>query len=206
MPLWMCPDEVLTSVMRTHQKYFALNDPATGKAWHHILLPLPILKLRIMALKLLQAMNACCGRGFLMVGSSGTKTAKISLEARLPELAKIVFHARLGTVADKTARLENLVADLSPVLGAHDDAAHMAARLCKADLVSGMVYEFPELQGIMGGYYAENDGLGTQVGQAIRAHYAPRLARQMPSRRQRKAVRLHLPIKSIPLAGFWMID
>ena len=74
-------------------------------------------------------------------------------------------------MAEKTARLEKLAAELSG-FGCRCCICGMAARLCKADLVSGMVYEFPELQGIMGGYYADNDGLDASVGAAIRAHYA----------------------------------
>ena len=198
------PDEVLTSVMRTHQKYFALNDPATGKLAPYFI-TIANIETADNGAQII-AGNERVLRARLSDGRFfWDQDRKISLEARLPELAKIVFHARLGTVADKTARLENLVADLSPVLGAHDDAAHMAARLCKADLVSGMVYEFPELQGIMGGYYAENDGLGTQVGQAIRAHYAP-LGPSDAIAPTAEGCAVALADKIDTLAGFWMID
>ena len=81
----------------------------------------------------------------------------------------------------------------------------MAARLCKADLVSGMVYEFPELQGIMGGYYADNDGLDASVGAAIRAHYAP-LGPSDDIPPTPEACVVALADKIDTLAGFWMID
>ena len=166
------PDEVLTSVMRTHQKYFALKNPKTNK-----LAPYFITIANIETADQGAAIIAGNERVLRARLSDGRffwdQDRKTSLEARLPALEKIVFHARLGTVAEKTARLEKLAAELGDMLGAEAAAAGMAARLCKADLVSGMVYEFPELQGIMGGYYADNDGLDAGIGAAIRAHYAP---------------------------------
>ena len=94
---------------------------------------------------------------------------------------------------------------LAPVLSADKKAAKQAAQLCKADLVSGMVYEFPELQGIMGGYYAQNDGLGDAVAAAIRDHYKPLgPGDAIPETGEASAVALADKIDS--LAGFWSID
>jgi glycyl-tRNA synthetase beta chain len=100
---------------------------------------------------------------------------KRSLESRLPQLETIVFHARLGTLAEKTLRLQALAGWLSShVPGCGRELAVRAASLCKADLVTGMVSEFPELQGIMGRYYALHDGDPAEVAHAIAEHYAPR--------------------------------
>ncbi|GIR46026.1 MAG: glycine--tRNA ligase beta subunit [Hyphomicrobiales bacterium] len=198
------PDEVLTSVMRTHQKYFALKNSKTNK-----LAPYFITIANIETADQGAAIIAGNERVLRARLSDGRffwdQDRKTSLEARLPALEKIVFHARLGTVAEKTARLEKLAAELSGLLGADAASAGMAARLCKADLVSGMVYEFPELQGIMGGYYADNDGLDASVGAAIRAHYAP-LGPSDDIPPTPEACVVALADKIDTLAGFWMID
>jgi glycyl-tRNA synthetase beta chain len=194
------PDEVLTSVMRTHQKYFALKNPKTDK-----LAPYFITIANIETADQGAAIIAGNERVLRARLSDGRffwdQDRKISLQARLPELEKIVFHARLGTVAEKAVRLENLAAELSDRLGADADSARAAARLCKADLVSGMVYEFPELQGIMGGYYAED----AAVGAAIRDHYSP-LGPSDDIPATREACVVALADKIDTLAGFWMID
>ncbi len=198
------PDEVLTSVMRTHQKYFALRNPDTNQ-----LAPYFITIANIETSDQGAAIIAGNER-VLRARLSDSRffwdqDRKTSLEARLPALEKIVFHARLGTVAEKTARLEKLAADLGDMLGGEAASAGMAARLCKADLVSGMVCEFPELQGIMGGYYADNDGLDPRVGAAIRAHYAP-LGPSDDIPPTSEACVVALADKIDTLAGFWMID
>ncbi len=198
------PDEVLTSVMRTHQKYFALKNPKTNQ-----LAPYFITIANIETSDQGAAIIAGNERVLRARLSDGRffwdQDRKTSLEARLPALEKIVFHARLGTVAEKTARLETLAAELGDMLGGEAESAGTAARLCKADLVSGMVYEFPELQGIMGGYYADNDGLDARVGAAIRAHYAP-LGPSDDIPPTPEACVVALADKIDTLAGFWMID
>jgi len=96
------------------------------------------------------------------------------LESRVADLEAIVFHARLGTLAEKVARIEELAHDLARHLpGADPDLAARAALLAKADLTSGMVGEFPELQGVMGRYYALHDGEPASVADALAEHYAP---------------------------------
>jgi glycyl-tRNA synthetase beta chain len=101
---------------------------------------------------------------------------KVSLETQAKKLERITFHEKLGTVADKVARVAKLAEWLAAegiVPGADPVLAGQAAELCKADLVTEMVGEFPELQGLMGGYYARAEGLGDVVADAIRDHYKP---------------------------------
>lgn len=99
---------------------------------------------------------------------------KQTLESRLPALKQMVFHAKLGTQADRVERLVKLAGEIAKsVPGADAADVALAARLCKADLVSGMVGEFPELQGVMGRYYARGEKLPAAVADAIGDHYAP---------------------------------
>ena len=99
---------------------------------------------------------------------------KARLESRVPQLDHVTFHAKLGTQGERVRRLERLAGEIAPLVGAGSALARDAARLCKADLVTGMVGEFPELQGVMGRYYALHDGEDRLVADAIRDHYAPR--------------------------------
>ena len=101
---------------------------------------------------------------------------RAALESRVPGLAGVVFHNRLGSQLERVARIERLSALVARKLGADEAATRRAAHLCKADLLTGMVGEFPELQGIMGLYYARHDGEPEAVAQAIEAHYHPRFA------------------------------
>jgi glycyl-tRNA synthetase beta chain len=96
------------------------------------------------------------------------------LESRVPQLDHVTFHARLGTQGDRARRLETLAEHIAPLVHAGPALARQAALLCKADLVTGMVGEFPELQGIMGRYYALHDAEDSLVANAIRDHYAPK--------------------------------
>lgn len=197
------PEEVLVSVMRTHQKYFALRDKDAKLAPYFITIS-----------NMLTADDGAA----IIAGNERVLRARLSdgrffwdqdrketLQSRLPALEKVTFQAQLGTVAEKSTRIAALAANLAAALGADKDAAEKAGRLCKADLVSGMVYEFPELQGIMGGYYAANDGLGAPVAAAIRDHYKPAgPGDAIPATAEGMAVALADKIDS--LAGFWSID
>ena len=98
---------------------------------------------------------------------------KQTLESRLPLLKGIVFHAKLGTQAERVERIAKLAGEIAKITGADAAQVQQAARLCKADLVSGVVGEFPEVQGIMGRYYALNEKLPASVADAIGDHYAP---------------------------------
>mgnify|MGYP002714082912 FL=1 len=166
------PPEVLTTSMRTHQKYFATTD-ATGK----------------LAPRFVVVANTTTSDGGAAVIAGNERVLrarlsdakffwdqdrKVKLEERVPSLDAVTFHARLGTVAEKVSRMETLAAELAAVIpGADPDQARLAARLAKADLVTGMVGEFPELQGVMGRYYALGESLGAPVADAIAEHYKP---------------------------------
>ncbi len=99
---------------------------------------------------------------------------KARLESRVPLLDHVTFHAKLGSQGERVRRLERLAEEIAPLVGAGPALARDAARLAKADLVTGMVGEFPELQGVMGRYYALHDGEDRLVADAIRDHYAPK--------------------------------
>jgi glycyl-tRNA synthetase beta chain len=166
------PPEVLITSMRAHQKYFSLLDKVGG-----------------LAPRFLMVSNMeTADRGRTIVsGNERVLRARLSdakffwdqdrktkLEARVPTLKDVVFHARLGTVADKVRRVQALAAALAPsVPGADPDRLRRAALLAKADLTTGMVGEFPELQGVMGRYYALGEGEEPAIADAIAEHYAP---------------------------------
>lgn len=101
---------------------------------------------------------------------------KVRLETRVPQLAKVVYHHKLGTLLERTQRIQLLAGKIARQLKADAAAAERAAWLSKADLLTGMVGEFPELQGVMGRYYALHDGEPRVVADAIEAHYRPRFA------------------------------
>jgi glycyl-tRNA synthetase beta chain len=197
------PEEVLISVMRTHQKYFALRDMKGKLAPYFITISNMVTDDKGAAIiagneRVLRA-RLSDGRFFW------DQDRKETLESRLPSLEKITFQAQLGTVGEKATRIAALAEQLAPALSADKKAAKQAAQLSKADLVSGMVYEFPELQGIMGGYYAQNDGMGESVAAAIRDHYKPLgPGDAIPATAEARAVALADKIDS--LAGFWSID
>lgn len=166
------PEEALVSAMRKHQKYFALRD-AAGK-----------LAPRFVLVSNIETTDAGAA---IVAGNERVLRARLSdarffwdqdlkagLEAGLPALAGMVFHAKLGSLGDKVRRIAALSADLSKfVPDANGVRAIRAAKLAKADLVTAMVGEFPDLQGIMGAYYARHAGEDEAVAQAISDHYRP---------------------------------
>ncbi|HYM30332.1 MAG TPA: glycine--tRNA ligase subunit beta [Candidatus Cybelea sp.] len=166
------PREVLTTAMRAHQKYFSLQTK-DGK-----LAPRFVLVANMMADdggKQIVAGNQTVLRARLADAKFfWDQDRKTSLESRVRALKDIVFHAKLGTLAEKVERMEQLSRPIAEhVPGADARHAQRAARLAKADLTSGMVGEFPELQGVMGRYYARNDGEPADVAEAIAEHYSP---------------------------------
>lgn len=166
------PPEVLTTSMRAHQKYFACLDKDGSLAPHFLVV---------------SNMAAEDGGKEIVAGNERVLRARLSdarffwdqdrkvpLAARLPKLAERVFHARLGSVLDKVGRMMRLVEELAPhIPGADPKEALRAAELAKADLSTGMVGEFPELQGIMGRYYALHEGEAPAVAEAVAEHYSP---------------------------------
>ena len=198
------PEEVLVTSMRQHQKYLALED-GQGR-----------LAPRFAVVANLVASDG--GRA-IVAGNERVLRARLwdarffwdqdrrrPLASRVQALDKVVFHKKLGSLGDKTRRLQDLARYLAPgIEGCKTDHAARAALLCKADLVSGMVGEFPELQGVMGRYYAEHDLEHVEVCEAIAAHYAP----QGPNDRCPKApasVAVAFADKIDTLAGFFAID
>jgi glycyl-tRNA synthetase beta chain len=166
------PEEVLVSSMRRHQKYLALENQ-DGRLAPQFLVVANI--------------PAADGGKAITAGNERVLRARLwdarffwdqdtrrPLAARVPALDGVVFHARLGSLGEKAARLQSLATWLAQrVPGTPVDQAARAAQLCKADLVTGMVGEFPELQGIMGRYYARHDLEHADVAAAIAEHYAP---------------------------------
>ncbi|MDG2522458.1 glycine--tRNA ligase subunit beta [Caulobacter segnis] len=166
------PPEVIRTSMRTHQKYFAVRDPATGKLAPHFLVVANI-----------QAPDggAEIARGNAKVLSSRLSDArffwdedvKVGFDAWLKKLDGVTFHAKLGAMAERVERIVALAREIAPLVGADVEKTAQAARLAKADLTSEMVGEFPELQGIMGGYYAREFKLDGEIADAVRDHYKP---------------------------------
>ncbi|MGN6149797.1 MAG: glycine--tRNA ligase subunit beta [Rhizomicrobium sp.] len=166
------PPEILQTSMRTHQKYFSLRDPKTGKMANRF--------------ALVANMIAEDGGKEIIAGNERVLRARLSdakffwdqdrkrtLESRVDDLKPILFHAKLGTQYERVERIEALAGEIAEKIGADVKKAKRAARLCKADLTTGVVGEFPELQGVMGRYYALHDGEDAGVADAVRDHYKP---------------------------------
>ena len=130
---------------------------------------------------------------------------KTRLEDRLPKFKEIVFHEKLGTQWERIERIERLAAELAPLVGADVEKAKRAARLCKADLLTEVVGEFPELQGTMGKYYAEAQGEDEAVAHACEDHYRPKGPDDLvPS--DPVSIAVALADKIDTLVGFWAVD
>ncbi len=175
------PPEILQTAMRVHQKYFALRDPKTGQMAN---------RFAFVANMVAQDGGKEIVRGNERVLRARLSDAKffwdqdrkVPLADRVNALGGIVFHAKLGTQLERVERIEALAGEIAEKTGAglaegerNEFVAKVkrAARLCKADLTTGVVGEFPELQGVMGRYYALNDGEDPEVADAIRDHYKP---------------------------------
>lgn len=183
-PFMALPREVLTTTMRSNQKYFALETKRGALAPRFIMVSnmpteadLPEAERRQAALRRrrIVAGNERVLRARLSDAQFfWDQDSKVKLANRVPRLDGLIFHAKLGSIGDKVRRLQALAPALVPrVPGADQRRAQRAAFLCKADLVSGMVGGFPELQGVMGSYYARLEGEDLAVAQAIAEHYAP---------------------------------
>lgn len=166
------PAEILQTSMRTHQKYFSLRDPKTGKMANRFALVANML-------------TKDCGKE-IVAGNERVLRARLSdakffwdedrkhsLDSRIEKLKGIVFHAKLGTQFERVERIEKLAGEIAAKIGADVTKAKRAARLAKADLTTGVVGEFPELQGVMGRYYAQHDKEDSAVADAVRDHYKP---------------------------------
>ncbi|MCL4802660.1 MAG: glycine--tRNA ligase subunit beta, partial [Burkholderiales bacterium] len=139
------------------------------------------------------------------VEAGATRNLDVRLEERLPKFEQIVFHEKLGTQAARIARIERLAAELAPRLGADIVKAERAARLAKADLLTEVVGEFPETQGLMGRYYAEAQGEDEAVARAIEDHYKPQGPGDLVPA-DPVAITVALADKLDVLTGFWFVD
>jgi len=198
------PGEVIRATIRNNQKCFVVNDPKTGKLANRFILVANI--------------EASDGGAAIIAGNERVIRARLSdakffyetdlktrLEDRLPKFDGIVFHEKLGTLAERIARIERLAAEIAPLVGADVEKTKRAARLAKTDLLTEVVGEFPEVQGLMGKYYALAQGEDASVAQAIEDHYKP----QGPNDRVPNdpvAIAVALADKIDTLVGFWAID
>ena len=197
------PPEVITLSMRTHQKYFAANNAKTGKLAPNFIVVANI--------------SASDGGKKIAEGNARVLSARLSdarffwekdkatpLEVMGEKLKTIAFKEELGSLGDKVERVAALARELAPKVGADPDLAERAARLAKADLVSEMVGEFPELQGVMGRYYALAAGEDARVADAIRDHYKPQgPSDSVPA--DPVSIAVALADKLDTLVGFWAI-
>ena len=197
------PAEVLVTTMRKNQKYFTLQTKAGAFAN----------KFLLVANKETPDGGAAIVAGNERVLRARLADAKFfwnqdrkkTLESRTWQLADITFHAKLGSLAEKMARVGKLAETLAGVVGADTGEVSRAAHLAKADLVSEMVCEFPEVQGVMGQYYARNDGEDDAIAKAIAEHYSPvGPSDECPT--DPVSVAVALADKIDTLVGFWAIE
>lgn len=197
------PPEALTSAMRTHQKYFSLKDNNGNLANKFIFVS--NMKTKDNGVKIIDG-----NERVLRARLSDTKffwdqDLKSKLADHLPALNDIVFHAKLGTVGARVKRLEGLSGYIAELISADIEKAKLAAKFSKSDLVTGMVDECPELQGLMGKYFALAEGQDAQVADAIADHYSPKgPADSCPS--APVSIALALAEKIDTLVGFFAID
>ncbi|NIP72537.1 MAG: glycine--tRNA ligase subunit beta [Gammaproteobacteria bacterium] len=171
------PPEAVTSAMKTHQKYFPVVDEGDR------LLPyfVAVSNIESREPEVVRAGNERVIRPRLADADFfWNQDRKQRLDRRVDSLRSVVFQRKLGTLYDKGRRMMGLAGDVARRIGAERDLAQRAAELCKCDLMTEMVGEFPELQGIMGRYYAAHDGEPEEVSRAIDEHYRPRYAGDVP--------------------------
>jgi glycyl-tRNA synthetase beta chain len=198
------PQEVIRATIRNNQKCFVLRDAAHAKLVDKFIL--------------VSNLEAEDGGKAIVAGNERVIRARLSdakffyetdlktrLEDRLPKFKDIIFHEKLGTQAERIERIERLAGELAPLVGADVEKAKRAARLCKADLLTEVVGEFPELQGLMGKYYAEAQGEDEAVAHACEDHYKPKGPDDLvPS--DQVSIAVALADKIDTLIGFWAVD
>jgi glycyl-tRNA synthetase beta chain len=202
------PDEVIRATIRNNQKCFVVREPKNpnnaGKLTNKFILTANI--------------EASDGGKAIIAGNERVIRARLSdakffyetdlktkLEDRLPKFDGIVFHEKLGTQGERIKRIERLAAEIAPLVGADVEKATRAAHLAKADLLTEVVGEFPELQGLMGKYYALAQGEDASVAAASEEHYKPQgPADRVPT--DPVSVAVALADKIDTLVGFWVID
>ncbi len=201
------PPEVLQTSMKEHQKFFSVKNPKTGRIEGFV----------TVANRETADGGATILKGNLKVLSARLSDAKFfwehdlrvvrteGMEGMGGGLAQVTFHNKLGSQAERVARIAVLAREIAPLTGADPDLAEQAARVVKSDLRSAMVGEFPELQGLMGSYYARAQGLPEAVAEACKGHYSPLgPSDDVPAAPVTVAVALADKIDT--LTGFWAID
>src|SRR5215472_14769487 len=198
------PGEVIRATIRNNQKCFVVSDPKTGKLANRFILVANI--------------EASDGGKTIVAGNERVIRARLSdakffyetdlrtkLEDRLPKFEQIVFHERLGTQGERILRITALARELAPLVGADVAKSERAAQLCKADLLTEVVGEFPELQGLMGRYYAEAQDEDEAVAHASEDHYKPKGPDDLVPA-DPVSIAVALADKIDTLTGFWLID
>ncbi|MEC9368223.1 MAG: glycine--tRNA ligase subunit beta, partial [Pseudomonadota bacterium] len=198
------PPEVLTTSMKAHQKCFSVRDPKSGKlAANFILVANLVAKDKGKAI--IQGNGRVIRARLSDAKFFWDQDRKVKLENRVQKLKEIVFHEKLGTQFERVERIRRLARELAPVVGADPDKADRAALLCKADLVTDMVGEFPELQGLMGRYYALDQKEDPKVADALAMHYKPQGPNDaVPT--DPVSIAVALADKLDTLVGFWAIN
>ncbi|GGO56693.1 glycyl-tRNA synthetase beta chain [Roseovarius pacificus] len=200
------PPEVLQTSMKEHQKFFSVRNPKTA---------------RIESFVTVANIETADHGATILAGNQKVLSARLSdakffwendlrvarsgMDAWIEQLGNVTFERQLGTQAARIVRIASLAQEIAPEVGARPDLAGQAARVAKADLSSEMVYEFPELQGLMGRYYAEAAGLPAEVAAACEEHYAP-LGPSDDVPTAPVSVAVALADKLDTLTGFWAID
>ncbi|MEZ5898305.1 MAG: glycine--tRNA ligase subunit beta [Hyphomicrobiaceae bacterium] len=201
------PGECLTTSMKAHQKCFSLRDPKTKQLANRFIL--------------VSNLVATDGGAQIVSGNEKVIRARLSdakffweqdlkrpLDEMASQLSGITFHEKLGSQKDRVERIAELSYQIAGSVDANPEDARRAAQLCKADLVSGMVGEFPELQGLMGRYYAEAAGTKPGIARAIELHYKPKGPTDTVPREDQGdsvAIAVALADKLDTLVGFWAI-
>ncbi|MGI9475848.1 MAG: glycine--tRNA ligase subunit beta, partial [Hyphomicrobiaceae bacterium] len=198
------PAECLITSMRAHQKCFSLRDPETGKLANRFVCVTNLIATDN-GEQIISGNEKVIRARLADAKFFWDQDLKRQLEPMRQQLGNITFHAKLGTQADRVERVTELARQIAGSVDAEPDLAGRAAQLCKADLVSEMVGEFPELQGLMGRYYAEAEKMNAKVAQAMEEHYKPRGAGDdVPT--EPVSVAVALADKLDTLVGFWAID
>ncbi|MEP4037799.1 glycine--tRNA ligase subunit beta [Pseudophaeobacter sp.] len=202
------PAEVLQTSMKEHQKFFSVKNPKTGRIEGFVTVAnreaadqgATILagNQKVLSARLADAK-------FFWENDLRVAKSEVGMEGWSAQLSNVTFHNKLGTQAERIDRIAALACEIAPVVGADADLAAQAAKVVKADLSSEMVYEFPELQGLMGRYYAEAAGLPQEVATACEMHYSP-LGPSDDVPTEPVSVAVALADKLDTLTGFWAID
>ncbi len=198
------PPEVIATSIKNHQKCFALRNTMTGKLANRYLM-VSNLVAKDGGKTIIAGNNKVIAARLSDAKFFWDQDRKVKLEDWAKKLDAITFHAKLGSQGERVERIAALAAEIARTIGADPVKAQSAARLAKADLVTGMVGEFPELQGLMGRYYALDQGVDPEVADAVRDHYKPvGPSDTLPV--SKVGIAVALADKLDTLTGFWSID